>query len=143
MKKEQAINILEKHKSKFEYGEVMNEAEFREIFNVVVTSNNEFTALAKHLTKEQIKKQISDEILLELSVSGIVKDILHSQGKHLIKQGNIYRVALPSENELIASKYRSKASRAILKARKLTENTPKLVDGTTSTAKSANYLLGG
>ncbi len=143
MKKEQALKIITANHSVFEYGETISEQSFRELFDITVTSDMEFAEITKHLSKAQIKEHISKEILAELSVSGVVKDILHAQGKHLMKSGLVYRVALPSENELIASRYRTKASRAIAKAKKLTDNTPIIPDGGKQTSTSLNYMMGG
>lgn len=141
MKQEQALEIISKHKSRFDYGETIHEAEFRTMFGVYVTSDSDFEVMAASMSKKQIKQQLEQETLLELSAAGVVKDILHSQGKHLFKSGDVYRIALPSENETIASRYRSKASRAIAKAKKLTMNTPHLSDGQKTTSKSLNALM--
>lgn len=142
MKKEQALEIISKHKSRFDYGEIIHEAEFRAMFGVYVTSDSDFeAAMAASISKKQIKQQLEQETLLELSAAGVVRDILHSQGKHMLKSGDVYRIALPSENETIAARYRSKASRAIAKAKKLTMNTPHLSDGKKTTSKSLNALM--
>lgn len=141
MKKEQALEIISKHKSRFDYGEIIHEAEFRAMFGVYVTSDSDFESMAASMSKKQIKQQLEQETLLELSAAGVVKDILHSQGKHMLKSGDAYRIALPSENETIAARYRSKASRAVAKAKKLTMNTPHLSDGKKTTSKSLSALM--
>jgi hypothetical protein len=74
-------------------------------------------------------------------VYSVVKDILHTSGKHLYKRGGYYHVALPSENERIAAKYRSKASRAMTKAKTLTSNTPTLVDEVKSNGSTLNFMM--
>lgn len=141
MKKESALEIINTHKSKFEYGETLHESEFRSMFSVEVTSDSDFEQMAKSLSKQQIKQRLDSETLAELSIAGVVKDILHAQGKHLMKSGQVYRIALPSENETIASRYRSKASRAIAKAKKLTMNTPQTDFTQKGSMASVNFMM--
>lgn len=141
MKKEQVLEIITSNKSLFDYGEAIHEDTFRDMFKVEVLSEDQFKSLTKTLSKQQIKQQIEAEALAELSVSGVVKDILHSQGKHMSKHGQYYRIALPSENERIAQRYRSKAARAIAKAKKLTANTPHIEGEAKNTSKSLLALM--
>lgn len=62
--------------------------------------------------------------LAEFKVYQSLKDQLLDRGMHLHQVGDAYRIALPSEHESIADRYRAAARRKDARALKLLRNTP-------------------
>ena len=133
--------ILHEHIDSFIYGAAITEVDFQDMFGVDVISDESFDKIKGDLSKSSLCKIIQDEAFSILQVSDLVRDILHLEGKHFHKVGNCYRVALPSENEKYANRYRTRAAKNIKKANILTEHSPKVFDGSVDSGKSINFLM--
>lgn len=70
------------------------------------------------------KQQFDSVALLELAVSGYIRDQLLTEGKYFKQEKGYYRVAMPSENEYHARNYEKSADRKLLRATKLRRSTP-------------------
>lgn len=70
------------------------------------------------------KKQFDDVTLLELAAIGYVRDALRKEGKHIARDGGIYRICLPSENESVARSWEMQADDRLKKAQQLRKTTP-------------------
>jgi hypothetical protein len=141
MKKEVATKIIQENIDLFTYGGIIHESDFIKMFDIKLTSEQFYYEQMQQQDIEAIFKLKEQDDLAELSISGLVREILQDDGKQLIKSGNHYRVALPSENEFIAQKYRSRAAKALNRAKRLTDNTPKEFTGHKDTSKSMEHIL--
>ena len=141
MKKEVATKIIQENINLFGYGEIIHQLDFIKMFDIKVTSQHAYNEQMLNMDIESVFKLKEIDDLAELSISGTVREILQDDGKQLRKSGNNYRVALPSENEYIAQRYRSKAAKAISRAKRLTDNTPKEFTGHKDTSKSMEHVL--
>jgi len=70
------------------------------------------------------RKGFEELALLELGAVDYVRSFLIGQGMYLGKAKTNYRILLPSENARQAQSYMASADRKLLRARKLTKNTP-------------------
>ena len=95
-----------------DYGQSFSREYFRELCGIVMPETG--TA-----------KDFENVALAELSAIGAIRDALLNQGKYLKKDGEAYRVLLPSENALQVQFMNQAAKRKINRARKLERNTPR------------------
>lgn len=98
-----------------EYGAIISGADVREILGI------EFPEYGT-------KKQFDEVALVELGAIDYIRTHLLGEGKYLAGQGGDYRVLLPSENKRQVDLYIAQADRKLSRARKLSKNTPKLVE---------------
>ncbi|MBY3789542.1 hypothetical protein HPQ32_14030 [Photobacterium carnosum] len=141
MNKSEAVEIITKNSHRFGYGEVIHEDDFRRMFNLDVTSNDAFECLTTNASKAEIKRLLENETLQELQASDFVRTHLLANGKYFCKTGCVYRIALPSENEYFAARYRTKAIKAMKKAKVLTSATPKEVAVMNGTSNSLVFMM--
>ena len=140
MKKQEVTGIMASNAALFKYGSMFSAEKFREMFKIDNMSNDEFIAKTRVMNKSEVHSLLSNETLKELAVVDVVKNILHENGKHIHKINGSYRIAIPSENEQIAAKYRSKANRALRRAKKLMSSTP-ITHHTEKTTNSSLHFL--
>jgi hypothetical protein len=71
-------------------------------------------------------KSVYDRVaLLELAAVDYVRNILLDQGKYITGTASGYRILLPSENAAQVDQYMSSADRKLVRALKLSRNTPR------------------
>lgn len=70
------------------------------------------------------KKQFDAVSLAELSAIDFLRNVLLEKGRYIKKDGDNYRVLLPSENAKQSDLMRTSARKKLNKAKKLEENTP-------------------
>ena len=143
MTKENIVTIYKAAEHLFGYGCSLHEDAFRALFGITIVQPEQFAEVTQGMSKSEVKRLIDDETLAELGVADALRNHLHSLGKHISKSGAMYRVALPSENEIIAARYRSKASRALNKAKRLSSATPSEAGAQKSTSASLDFMMDG
>lgn len=105
----------------FDYGEQVDRVELLESLGVYLMPDSEF----KNFSPAEIRKQLDAEKLDELNATNVIRTLLLQKGKFFEKSRDVYRVALPTENEAISERIMDAAQRRITKSRLLRKNTPK------------------
>ncbi len=95
-----------------EYGAVMESMLFREVFGV------------EEITYPAERRDIEKQVLEELTCIDYVRNKLLNEGKYIKRDGDIYRVLLPSENAGQVLSYMNSADNKLKKGIKLNTNTP-------------------
>ena len=117
LSKEERQNIA-KH-SIFHYGASMTMNDFLGIFGFERKSDEELELLPV----SEVRKQLQNENLRKLGIVDGMRKALMEDGKFLIVDGEIVRIALPSENSKYASDYIRAGNRKIARAEKLLSRT--------------------
>lgn len=95
----------------FEFGRVINGSFVREILGLKMP--------------EIAPKKVYDQIALtELGAIDYCKNILLGRGMYIARQGDNYRILLPSENKEQIDSYMRSADRKLRRALKLSKSTP-------------------
>ena len=97
----------------FEYGTVVECKRYREFFGIVYPESG-------------TKKEFDTLQLEELSHIDFIRNQLLNEGKYIKRDGECYRILLPSENESQVRSYMENADGKLKKAIKLAKNTPKV-----------------
>jgi hypothetical protein len=71
------------------------------------------------------RAQFAELVLLEFGPVAILRDQLLDEGKYLKKDGDSYRILMPSENAERIQKYNDAAVRKLQRATRLRKHTPK------------------
>ena len=96
----------------FDYGSVIPSSDIRTLFGIVMPESGTY-------------QQFKDVELQELQVVGHIREQLLNEGKYIKREGENYRVLLPSENADQVRKMNDSAKRKYNRALKLERNTPK------------------
>lgn len=96
----------------FDYGSVIPASDIRTLFGIVMPESGTY-------------QQFKDVELQELQVVGHIREQLLNEGKYIKREGENYRVLLPSENADQVRKMNDSAKRKYNRALKLEHNTPK------------------
>jgi hypothetical protein len=96
----------------FDYGSVIPASDIRTLFGIVMPESGTY-------------QQFKDVELQELQVVGHIREQLLNEGKYIKREGENYRVLLPSENADQVRKMNDSANRKYNRALKLEHNTPK------------------
>jgi hypothetical protein len=125
---ENVFEILNE-KGLLEYGATFSADYFRELCGIVEP-------------KTGTKKEFDMASLAELSAIDFIRNVLIQNGRYIKKDGDNYRVLLPSENAKQADLMRESARKKLNKAKKLETNTPKdaIIKHQTSTQSMINHV---
>ena len=96
----------------FDYGSVIPASDIRTLFGIVMPESGTY-------------QQFKGVELQELQVVGHIREQLLNEGKYIKREGENYRVLLPSENADQVRKMNDSANRKYNRALKLEHNTPK------------------
>jgi hypothetical protein len=103
-----------------EYGSRISGTVLRSLFGVETPTDSDFA----EMTRKEFEKAVTKAALEELTAVDFIRKILLSEGKYFDKQGNDYRIALPSENSYFIGQYMKAAKGKINRAEKLRTSTP-------------------
>jgi hypothetical protein len=103
-----------------EYGATIPRQVFIAEFGISLASDKDLAGMPV----SEIRDRIRNEELRELSAADAVRHVLLGKGKFFYRCGDVYRVALPSENATYADRYLQHGKRKITKAQKLLSTTP-------------------
>lgn len=82
-------------------------------------------AIGIEYPKTGSKKEFDELELLEFGAVATLRDLLLDEGKYLKKDGDFYRIRMPSENAEQIQKYNDAAVRKLRRATRLRKHTPK------------------
>jgi hypothetical protein len=103
-----------------DYGSVIKRQDLLQLFGIPIYTDDNIVGL----NLEQIRSRLKNADLQELAVSDHIRRILLLEGKYFERNGDTYRVAMPSENAAMADNFMKAAQRKIRRARVLLKNTP-------------------
>ena len=109
----------------FRYGAIMPIDDFLAIFEYQRLTDDDLDGLAI----SDIRSRISSEALDILGIFTRFREIMLKRGKWLVRDGEVIRVPLASENAAFATKYFHAAAKKVAKAEKLQKASPIMFNG--------------
>lgn len=107
-------------KGVFDYGATIKVDALMAMFGAQVSEDDDLEGFSV----SDIRAQIKADSVVELSVSGRVRERLLDEGRYLGKVGDYYRVYLPSENANKAAGYLASSAKKAARASRLLASTP-------------------